>query len=184
MPWRFLLFTIAALTGLFVAFTILIPMGGIDQSTGLYVWVKFYREGMRTPLFTGCLTLGSFLLTLKATILLRIKEIYDSPAYEEDWELYQAQLVAAGKKAPSFYQPLRNLGVGLLVNVFLAIICSIAQMTLGFSSHVWAVAICVTLAAVTLMTLLYLWWRIASNLIRWFSVIERKRLDEKARAPK
>ena len=126
------------------------------------------------------MTLGSFLLTLKATILLRIKEIYDEEKYEKDWLAYQEQRKRSDPNAPvsDYYAPLRRLGEALLANVVLAITSSIAQITLGFVNAPWALGICLGFAATTLLLLLFLWFQIAANLVRWFSVIEEKKREK------
>jgi hypothetical protein len=174
---RFLAIIGIGLILLCTAFYRLANSGGLDPATNLWTWVKLYREGLRTPLFTGFLTVGSFLLTLMATILLRIKEIYDEDEYEQDWQQYQAQRLAEdpSAKPTAFYGSLRNLGTALLTNVILALFSSILQVTFGFYNSPWAVAICLGFAAMTLLLLLYLWWQIAANLSRWFDVIERKK---------
>lgn len=153
---------------------------GHDPASNLWAWVKFYREGLRTPLFSGFLTVGSFLLTLKATILLRIKEIYEEPKYADDWRRYQAQRKRENPSAglTDYYGPLRNLGNALLLNVLFAITSAILQVTLGFLNNPWTVGVCMGFASTTLLLLLFLWWQIASNLLRWFDVIERRKQDE------
>jgi|GEM_PF-3339015 len=165
---------ILALLGVCFVIFVLARRGGAD-STGLWLWVGFYREGLRTPLFTGCLTMGTFLLTLQATILMRIKEIYDTDDYKAQWEVYQDQRRQKKLAATGYYDPLRNLGLALLANVLLALVTAILQVTLGFVNAPWAVAVCLGFAATTLGLLLLLWWQIAANLIRWFSEIEKSR---------
>lgn len=145
------------------------------DADGVWIWVRFYREGLRTPLFTGCLTLGTFLLTLQATILMRIKEIYDTADYKAQWEVYQDQRRQEKLAGTGYYDPLRNLGLALLANVLLALVTAILQVTLGFVNAPWAVAVCLGFGATTLGLLLVVWWQIAANLIRWFSEIEKNR---------
>lgn len=153
---------------------------GVDAGSELWVWVKFYREGLRTPFFSGFLTVGGFLLTLKTTILLRIKEIYDTEQYLNDWQNFQEQRRRANPaaQATDYYGPLRNLGIGLLANVVLTLVSAMLQVTLGFVNQYWAVGICLGFAASTLLLLLFLWWQIAANLMHWFKVIEVKKKDE------
>src|ERR1700742_564175 len=116
---RFFLIFVVFLIVSSAGFALAASHGGIDQATGLYIWVKFYREALRTPFFSGFLTVGSFLLTLQTTILSRIKEIYDSPEYEKRWEQHQEQRRTANRQAKQtpFYGPLRNLGLALIGNV-------------------------------------------------------------------
>jgi hypothetical protein len=148
--------------------------GGVDENH-VWTWVKFYRSDLRVPLFTGFLTMGTFLLTLQATILLRIKEIYDDSDYAATWQVLQDQRKAKGLPKTGYYDPLRNLGVALLANIFCALASSVLQVTLGFINAPWAVGICLGFAATTFGLILLLWWHIAANLIRWFADIEAKR---------
>lgn len=164
-----------ALACLCVSLAYAAHLAGVDASSGLLTVVKMYREGLRTPFFTGFLTIGTFLLTLQAQILLRIKEIYDDKEYQVGWENYQEQRKAQGKKLTGYYEPLKNLGVALLANVVLALTSSVVQATFGLVNAAWAVGIWLGFAGTTLGLLLVLWWQIAVNLVRWFSYIERKR---------
>lgn len=182
MPWRFISVLFFILLAFSCGFIILATMGGFESTSGLWSWFRIYRDGIRTPMFTGFLTVGSFLLTLKATILLRIKEIYDTPDYWGDWHTYQEQRRLNNKPPTGYYDPLRNLGHGLLANVLLALTTSVIQVTLGFVNAPWAVGICLGFAATTLGLLLFLWWQIAQNLNRWFSVIERERSGKPPKA--
>lgn len=171
---RFILLVVVLVT-LCWTFSWLAMRAGVDPTTGNeWVWFRFYREGLRTPFFTGFLTLGTFILTLQATILLRIKEIYDHPSYADKWNVLQGQREAQGQGGTGYYDPLRNLGIALLANVFFALVTSLLQVTVGFIDDPCAVGICLGFAATTFALLLMLWWQIASNLYRWFSEIESR----------
>jgi len=152
------------------------------DANGDWAWVVLYQTSLRAPLFTGCLTVGSFLLTLKATIIMRVKEIYDDPDYETAWEVYQAQRKEQmpGCTIPGYYDSFRNLGVALMANVVLALVTSILQLTLGFVPYPWAVGICLGFGGTTICLLIFLWWQIAKNLMRWFEGLEKKRNRERA----
>jgi hypothetical protein len=167
---------ILALLACCFGFSLIAAHGGVDHCTQLLAWVKFYREGLRAPLFAGFLTVGTFLLTLQTTLLLRIKEIYDDESYAIRWQVLQEQRRAKGLSRTGYYDPLRNLGLALLANIFFALVSSILQVTLGFVNTFWAVGICLGFAATTFGLLLLLWWQIAANLIRWFSEIETKKM--------
>ena len=173
MSKRFLIILAVLTSAVCVGLTFAINAGG--WAGGEWIWIKTYREVLRIPLFSAFLTVGSFLLTLQATILLRIKEIYDDEEYEADWKNFQMQEEVEGRVVKSgYYDPLRNLGIALLANVLLALCSAFLQVTLGFIPAPWAVGTCLGFAAMTLGLLLFLWWQIAVNLVRWFAVIERK----------
>jgi len=140
---------------------------------GANAFVNAYAQNMRVPLFTGFITVGTFLLTLKATILLRIKEVYDTEDYKVLW-------VASREQNPNetYYGPLRRLGTALVTNVIMALVTSGLQMTVGFISKPWATAVCVAFAATTLGLLIFLWWQIAMGLKLWFKTEEKKKQEQ------
>jgi hypothetical protein len=130
--------------------------------------VDLYRERLQTPLFTGFLTVGSFLLTLKTFILLKLKEeLYGSAVYQERFE----RLRELNSKLTR-YGPLTRLGNMLIYAVLLAFCTAIAQLTIGFSKTWIASAFCISLAVVTGCAVLFAWWEIRYNLRSWFSILE------------
>jgi hypothetical protein len=51
--------------------------------------VRFYGENIRGSLFTGFLTLGGFLLSLKTFIIVKMKEnVYDDERYIDGFDCY------------------------------------------------------------------------------------------------
>lgn len=171
-----LILVVAVFSGLF---WFLAYRAGVDNSQ-TWVWVEFYRQGLRTPLFSGLLTIGGFLLTLKTSILLRIKEIYDSPGHEKNWRIYRDQLIRnnSSAKPRGFYYGFQNLGVALLANVVMSLSSAILQVTVGFINRPWAIGVCLGFAATALILLLFLWFQIASNLMRWFTMIEDNKQEQ------
>ena len=95
MSKRFLIILAVLTSAVCVGLTFAINAGG--WAGGEWIWIKTYREVLRIPLFSAFLTVGSFLLTLQATLLLRIKEIYDDEEYEADWKNFQMQEEVEGR---------------------------------------------------------------------------------------
>jgi hypothetical protein len=153
---------------------------GFVLSTGIILYiaripglclVDVYQTKLQVPIFTGCLTIGSFLLTLKTLILLRLKEgLYDRPEYER---IFRNQLALDAKLV--YYGPLSRLGDALILSVFLAMTCAVCQLSLGFVRSVYAVSICLGLAVSTIGLVLFCWYQIRRNLRRWFEVINAER---------
>lgn len=81
---------------------------------------------------------------------------------------------------PGYYDSFRNLGVALMANVVLALVTSVLQLTLGFIPYPWAVGICLGFGGATICLLIFLWWQVASNLMKWFEGLEKKRNRERA----
>jgi hypothetical protein len=129
----------------------------------------FYGKTMRGGLFAGFLSLGSFLLSLKVGIVIKIKEaLFDSPAYKQ----HLAQQAAINQSL-SAYGPLRRLSRLLSVSVFSALICATLQMTLGLIPHWLATALCLASATFAMALLITSFILIQMNLSDWFDFIEK-----------
>lgn len=130
-----------------------------------------YSEKLRMPLFTGFLTLGGFLLTLKTFVLIKLKEgLYDHEKYQE--------LHAERKELNSeitYYGPLSRLGNFLIFSVLLALLTSFYQFTFGFIKCNIVAAIGLALAVTTAVLVLISWWNIRNNLNSWFKLLEREK---------
>ena len=112
-------------------------------STCNYATVTFYSEKIRASLFTGLLTVGSFLLSLKVFIVVKFKEtVFDSKEYKE-------RLEEMRKVDPSLehYAQVRNLSSVLFTAIASAIIASACQLTIGLLNHIAATLICVFAAS-------------------------------------
>lgn len=128
----------------------------------------FYQKNMRASLFAGFLTLGSFLLSLKTGIVIKIKEnVYDKPSYQEKVD----KALASGVKT-TVYAPLRRLSKLLSAAVLSALLASLLQLTLGLFSDWWASAICLSMAALALAYLLEAFALIQKNLWDWFDYLD------------
>jgi len=143
--------------------------------------VKFYQEKMRGSLFAGFLTLGSFLLSLKTGIVIKIKEsLFDKQEYQEKVE--KAQAGNQGIKS-TIYGPLRRMSRVMSAAVLSALLASAIQLTLGLYSTWWAAAMCLSMATIALLYLLEAFVLIQMNLSIWFEFLdedaERKR-DKRA----
>ena len=107
---------------------------------------EFYRDNLRPALFTGFLTFGIFLLSLKTFIVIKMKEsVYDHERYLEDFE----RLKKTNSKL-KLYAPLQNLSNLLYISVLSAITTSVSQFTVGLINSEYSVYFCLGLAAFTL----------------------------------
>jgi len=129
---------------------------------------SFYSSKMQVPLFTAFLTLGSFLLTLKTFILIKLKEgVYDQPYYRDTIKKQRAVTPDI-----SFYGPLTRLGTFLMFSVLGALLTSFFQFSFGFIRCNYIAAIGISLAFTTIITVIIAWWQIRINLLYWFKAIE------------
>ena len=154
---------LSSLTLFSLAVYFLAERAGVDASK----WVEIYYTQARVPMFTGFLTLGSFLLTLQTAIIQRLKEAYDSA----DHSRKVAQMRAKGK-AVRYYGSLERVGIALASNVILALSTSLLQMTLGFVRTTWSTAICVSFGLTTILLVVYLTIQLVLAHHQWFKKIE------------
>lgn len=130
--------------------------------------VKFYGEKIRASLFTGLLTVGSFLLSLKVFIVVKFKEnVFDS-------EVYKKRLEDRRRLNPniSHYGPVRNLSRVLFLAITSSLIASASQITIGLIPVWWAMLFCVGSAAFAWMMLVQVLLLIRSILTDWLDHME------------
>ena len=133
-------------------------------------WILVYGNSARTPMFTGFLTLGSFLLTLQSGILSRLKEGYDG----EDHARKIDQMRRKGKSV-RYYESLRNVGQVIFVNLMLALLPALFQITFGFVQKAWSTSLCVGFGFVTIVLVIYLAIELMRAHHEWFRKIEAER---------
>ena len=105
--------------------------------------IQFYDEKIRSILFSGLLTVGSFLLSLKVFIVVKFKEnVFDS-------ESYKNRLAQRRKINPkiSHYGPVRNLSQVLFIAIASSLFASASQITIGLIPKWWALLFCAGVAA-------------------------------------
>ena len=129
---------------------------------------EFFAKNMRGSLFAGFLTLGSFLLTLKTGIVIKIKEgLYDSAAYKK--RLIEQRQINGQLSA---YGPLRRLSKLLSWSVFSALLSASFQLTIGLIPHWIAASLCLAVAVFAMAILLSSFFLIQINLSDWFNLME------------
>jgi hypothetical protein len=130
----------------------------------------FYQKNMRSSLFAGFLTLGSFLLSLKTGIVIKIKEsVYDKEGYQSK---FATGLVSGSPM--SVYGPLRRLSKMLSSAVLSALVTAVFQLTIGLLDYWWAVAICLSSATIAISLLLFAFMLIQINMHKWFDYLENE----------
>jgi len=151
-------------------FCILVTIGycvSYQYSDTVYL---FYSKNIQMPLFTGFLTLGGFLLSLKTFILIKLKEgLYDNKHYVD---------LVRDKRAInpdySFYGPLTRLGKFLVLSVISSLFTSFFQITFGWINIDIVAIIGMSMAATTASMIIVAWWYIRCNLNRWFELLEKE----------
>lgn len=133
-------------------------------------FVLLYDTKLQLVFFTAFLTVGSFLLAMKAFILVRIKDdIYRHKEYKKRY-LDQYNNEYKG----DYYKGLIELGHLLVVSVAGSFLTSIAQITLGFSSVYWIKSLATSLVGGMLVLVFLDWFYVFLNLRDWFKFIEKE----------
>lgn len=128
----------------------------------------YYSKNIRASLFTGLLTVGSFLLSLQAFIVVKLKEnVFDSPIYRER--------VASRKKLDpriTLYGPVKRLSSMLFLSTASAILASVCQLTFGLIQDWHATFICIFAASFAISMLVAALLLIRSALRDWLDTLE------------
>lgn len=136
--------------------------------------IEFYGESLRGNLFSGFLALGGFIFSLKAFILVTMKQnVYDSKIYEDKWlELNE------GGSGAAYFLPLKELNSVLYMTVLLSIFCAMLNITIGLLPIIWVVYICIFSAFYATGYLILSLWLIKGNLDTWFEYLGQKKFND------
>lgn len=154
----------STLFGLIVTSLIYWLSGDLSKST------IFFGEKIRQSLFTGLLTVGSFLLSLKVFIVVKFKEtVFDTKEYKE-------RLIDLRKINPSIehYSQVRNLSAVLFYSIASALCAAISQLTIGLFTHPAAMMLCVFMASFACAMLIQTLFLINQILGQWLDHMEVK----------
>lgn len=137
--------------------------------------IKFYGDSLRGNLFSGFLALGGFIFSLKAFILVTMKQnVYDSKIYEDKWlELNK------GGTGEAYFSPLKELNSVLYMTVLLSILSAILNITIGLLPVIAVVYICIFSAFYATGFLILSLWLIKGNLDTWFEYLGQRKFNEK-----
>lgn len=135
---------------------------------------KLYDSFLRQSLFTGFLTLGGFLLSMKTFILVNVKkDVYDSDAYTKFLKDCEGNGIQVER-----YTALYELQRGLTLSIVLCLLASASQFTFGLLSYWWAKATATSLAAFALGFVLWAVWLLYANTKTWIDYAAK---DKKAK---
>lgn len=107
-----------------------------------YVWQGVYADKMRSSLFTGFLTLASFLMAVASFLIVNLKtHVFDKESYLQEW-----MKANPSGESRDIYLPLEKLAKRFAVNILLALAASVSQFTIGMIVHPLAAAACLVIA--------------------------------------
>lgn len=140
----------------------------------------FYSKNMRSSLFSGFLTIGGFMLSLKTFVLVKMKEgLYGTEAY-----VIRVEKARKLGSEDSLYAPLKRLSHLLFASILAALTTAAFQLSLGLHQSWWSAGVCLSFATGTISLLLLSLLNMKRNLDTWFDSMdkdhERKRADASA----
>ncbi|MGM0825371.1 MAG: hypothetical protein ACQEUY_11680 [Pseudomonadota bacterium] len=131
-------------------------------------FVIFYGDKLRGFLFSGFLTVGSFLLSLKTFVVVNLKDkLFDSDSYIKKYRAMNALSDEGEIDYKVLYKPLANLTGFLFFSILFSILTAVAQFSLGLLQNFYYVIFCVWMAVFTATLLLNSLRLIRSNLLVW-----------------
>lgn len=137
-------------------------------SPDIYGVPEYYAKNIRASLFTGFLTVGSFLLSLKAFIVVKLKEnVFDTEVYKN--KLKELRKINPGL---TLYGPVKRLSQLLFLTISSAVVASVSQLTVGLVENWMAVLFCVFVAAFAISMLVATLLLIKSTLDEWLEYLE------------
>jgi hypothetical protein len=130
---------------------------------------EFFSKNMRSSFFSGFLTIGGFMLSLKTFVLVKMKEgLYGSEHYVSRVE--QARKLGG---EDSLYAPLKRLSDLLFLSILAALTTAGMQLSVGLIPRWWSAGLCLAWAAGTIALLLFSLFQIKSNLDAWFASLDQ-----------
>lgn len=141
----------------------------------LKLWCEFpgyYSDNLRNNLFTGLLTMGTFLFAVKTFIVVKLKEdVFDTDFYHERVKRHRKH---NPKKVIPYFAPLRRLTNLLFYAAIGSLLSAILQLTLGLVSSGWAALLCVFSAVVAVALLIASMMMVKRNLDVWIEEVEKQ----------
>lgn len=129
-------------------------------------------SSVRGSLFAGFLTLGGFLLSLNAFIVVTMKkEVFETAVYKKEWE--DQKKLDHDDKMGKLYTPLRYLSGVLYAAILSCLLTAVLQLTVGLVDSFWATIICLWAVVVSLLLLVWSLWLIRENLVRMFDYLDK-----------
>ncbi|HGG6556611.1 TPA: hypothetical protein ACJG76_004810 [Salmonella enterica subsp. diarizonae serovar 61:i:z] len=115
----------------------------------------FYHKNLRGYLFSGFISVGSFLLSLHTFVIVNLRDkVFATDEYKKSYS-EALNISQEDVKECELFRPLNNLSSFINASILLSLITAISQFTLGLSTNLYACLCCVWLAIMTICFLLH-----------------------------
>ncbi|SPZ65426.1 hypothetical protein [Serratia quinivorans] len=114
----------------------------------------FYQKNLRGYLFSGFISVGSFLLSLHTFVIVNLRDkLFSTSTYRNNYAKANGIEVDEIVDA-KIYKPLDNLSCFINISIWLAIITAISQFTIGLANFTPSSIFCIWLAMLTICFML------------------------------
>ncbi|HBQ8407034.1 TPA: hypothetical protein L9P67_002679 [Klebsiella pneumoniae] len=115
----------------------------------------FYHKNLRGYLFSGFISVGSFLLSLHTFVIINLRDkVFATAEYKHTYsEATKTPLEQI--KDEDLFKPLDNLSSFINTSILFSLTTAIAQFTIGLSTNLYACLFCVWIAILTVFLLLH-----------------------------
>lgn len=128
------------------------------------LYLRYYLT-LRSNFFTGFLTVGSFMLSLKTFIVVKLKEsVFDSESYKKTFDEQSHRFSDARTE---YYRPLRNLSSLLFFTIASAITTAVIHVTIGLFGGWFPFVVCVFSVGFSFVMVLLSLYLIHLNIYTW-----------------
>ncbi|GAB50135.1 hypothetical protein [Atlantibacter hermannii] len=125
---------------------------------------EFHHKNLRGYLFSGFISVGSFLLSLHTFVIVNLRDkVFSTPEYRNAYSMAH-DIDEENINDSDLFKPLDNLSSFINTSIILSLTTAIAQFTLGLSTNLYACLFCVWLAILTVCFLLHCLFIIRINI--------------------
>ena len=119
-----------------------------------YGFYDLYAKGLRGYLFSGVISVGSFLLSLHTFVIVNLKDkLFSSTHYRERFATAN-QIEVDAIKEKDILKPLDRLSSFINISIWLSISTAIIQFTLGLAPYSFVAIPCIWLGLLTILFML------------------------------
>ena len=137
----------------------------------------FYATGFRGPFFTGFLTMGSFLFSVKSFSLLRLlSDVYNSEHYQQTYAKAMKDS-SSTIHVESYMYPIKNLGDLLFWSITISLMASILQISVGLIPSGYSAIFCFCFSFFSILMVFKALFALRIALTDWMEVSSRKNAE-------
>lgn len=143
---------------------------------------NYYESKVRGYLFSGFISVGSFLLSLHTFVIVNLKDkLFDSVAYKNNYVDFKRREIKNFSSdmisVSDYYSPLNVLSVFLNISIWLSIVTAVMQFTLGFYDNTYSAIFCMYMALITVLFLLNCLVLIRCNIKVWLTLEDKSKVN-------